>query len=369
MAYNYEYPYTNVKENADWILHELKHIIAECDLTKKTVEDLKKEIEEHFSHFGEEIMKQLQLLIEDGTMQRLIQQAMLANMPTTKTSCSWFAQIKSTIYESPASQGFTTWHEGSDDMCAVVFLNDGTHASIAIWNMTTGEFVDEKEFTDLGHGNSLAYSEYDHNFYVACAGGSEAQKNVVRVSRDLATSVVTDVERPYGVSVVGDKLYCLIGSGIVAKYQITAEGLVLINTVRLDMRKGTTGQGFFTDGKYIFIPNGNGYTTAPEKMPINYVDVYSMTGDFVTSSLMETGLEVEEVSIVSGVAYASCNTNRQCVILKIRLYSTLENLQSDQISFMKYSVNAIVQELHINEEYTGFFMDGSYAHRSALHTG
>lgn len=367
MAYNYEYPYTNVKENADWILHELKCIIAECDLTKKTVEDLKKEIEELFSHFGEEIMKQLQFLIEDGTMQRLIQQAMLANLPTTHAHCSWFGQIVPTLISNGKAQGFCTYESGADTLAAQCFISDG-NSEIAIVNMTTGNYVDSGAFGHnvLGHANSMTYDPKHDNFFIAGAGGDSTQKHIVRVNSAL-TNTLTYGEsiEAYAVAYAHDHLYCLVGDGNLAVYDIDEEGALVISSLvikRFDRRTDTVAQGLYTDGKYLFIPNGNyygSYTPTDNKVIANYIDVYDMQANFVTSMTVDTGLEIEEVSISKDIAYVSCNSGNKAVILKTQLYSTLQSLQSVQNLPMRFSINNYVPRIYIDETYTGFFMDGT----------
>lgn len=343
-----KYSPTNFHEmNLDWILREIQEIKKEI-ATLPAMDEKIKELEEMLRDLDLALAHALGMGLVDNSNYNLYAQVLPDNN----------SRFNGLMY----AQGFCIGDDGGRPVVAQMFIDDpnglNPHTLFTLTHMDDGskyvEYVDTLE-----HGNSLTYVPQLDHYICATAGDPGDQGALVEIGKDGHRIYTHYMPEPcWAVANNGDCIYAMGGSNL---YTLDMEFNIL-SVIALPLENGVfTYQGMTADDLYIYLFNGNTIPTGTAEKNINRCSVFSHDGLPVKQVYMNFPLEIEEGDFLDGQLYISSNTTHCALICKADMYTKNRNCSfGETYDNIDFNQNAI--EIHVDETYKGFLVDGSNDH-------
>lgn len=350
---NFKYPYTNFHElNLDWL-------IAEINKIKQQIKDLPdldekiKELEEMLADLEATLARSLGMGIVDNSNFNLY--AQILPDANSRFNGRMYAQgfcIGDHAGVPYATQTFIEIDE-DDPLRPVV------SQIITMTDMITGQRMVTNVHTELEHANSITYVPPLDRYVIATAGASGDAGKIVEIDKSGNTYQIHYLDAPmFAVAYNQDVIYTLGGSKLY-KYDTDFN---LIESVELDLQQGTfTYQGLAADDYFLYIFNGNTIPANTAEYNINRVSVFSHAGLPVKQVIMRYPLEIEEGDFLDGEFYISSNTTHAALLLKTDMYAR-NRIHSFGEPLDNIDLNQNGIEIHVDESYKDFLVDGSNDH-------
>lgn len=350
---NFKYPYTNFHElNLDWL-------IAEINKIKEQIKDLPdldekiKELEEMLADLEATLARSLGMGIVDNSNFNLY--AQILPDANSRFNGRMYAQgfcIGDHAGVPYATQTFIEIDEDDPLKPVVAQL-------ITMTDMITGQRMVTNVHTELEHANSITYVPPLDRYVIATAGAPGDAGKIVEIDKSGNTYQIHYLDAPmFAVAYNNDVIYTL-GGHTLYKYDTDFN---LIESVELDLQQGTfTYQGMAADDYFLYIFNGNTIPANTAEYNINRVSVFSHAGLPVKQVIMRYPLEIEEGDFLNGEFIISSNTTHAALLLKTDMYAR-NRIHSfgeplDNIDLNQNGIN-----IHVNESYKDFLVDGSNDH-------
>lgn len=343
-----KYSPTNFHEmNLDWILREIQLIKKEIAALPAMDEKIK-ELEEMLRDLDLALAHALGMGLVDNSNYNLYAQVLPDNN----------SRFNGQMY----AQGFCIGDDGGRPVVAQMFIDDpnglNPHTLFTLTHMDDGskyvEYVDTLE-----HGNSLTYVPQLDHYICATAGDPGDQGALVEIGKDGHRIYTHYMPEPcWAVANNGDCIYAMGGTNL---YTLDMNFNIL-SVVDLPLENGVfTYQGMTADDLYIYLFNGNTIPTGTAEKNINRCSVFSHDGLPVKQVYMNFPLEIEEGDFLDGQLYISSNTTHCALICKADMYTKNRNCSfGETYDNIDFNQNAI--EIHVDETYKGFLVDGSNDH-------
>lgn len=347
---NFKYPYTNFHElNLDWLITEINRIKQQIkdlpDLDEKI-----KELEEMLADLEATLTRTLGLGIVDNSNFNLY--AQILPDANSRFNGRMFAQgfcIGDHAGVPYATQTFVELDNNDDVISQIITMTD----------MTTGNRMITNIHTELEHANSITYVPPLDRYVIATAGAAGDTGKIVEIDKSGNTYQIHYLDASmFAVAYNNDVIYTL-GGHTLYKYDTDFN---LIESVELDLQQlQFTYQGLAADDHFLYIFNGNTIPANTAEYNINRVSVFSHEGLPVKQVIMRYPLEIEEGDFLNGEFYISSNTTHAALLLKADMY-TRNRIHSfgDPLDNIDLNQNGI--EIHVDESYKDFLVDGSNDH-------
>lgn len=347
---NFKYPYTNFHElNLDWLITEINRIKQQIkdlpDLDEKI-----KELEEMLADLEATLARTLGLGIVDNSNFNLY--AQILPDANSRFNGRMFAQgfcIGDHAGVPYATQTFIELDNNDDVISQIITMTD----------MTTGNRMITNVHTELEHANSITYVPPLDRYVIATAGAAGDTGKIVEIDKSGNTYQIHYLDAPmFAVAYNNDVIYTL-GGHTLYKYDTDFN---LIESVELDLQQlQFTYQGLAADDHFLYIFNGNTIPANTAEYNINRVSVFSHEGLPVKQVIMRYPLEIEEGDFLDGEFYISSNTTHAALLLKVDMY-TRNRIHSFGEPLDNIDLNQNGIEIHVDESYNGFLVDGSNDH-------
>lgn len=347
---NYKYPYTNFHEmNLDWLITEINRIKQQIkdlpDLDEKI-----KELEEMLADLEATLARTLGLGIVDNSNFNLY--AQILPDANSRFNGRMFAQgfcIGDHAGVPYATQTFIELDNNDDVISQIITMTD----------MTTGNRMITNVHTELEHANSITYVPPLDRYVIATAGATGDAGKIVEIDKSGNTYQIHYLDAPmFAVAYNNDVIYTL-GGHTLYKYDTDFN---LIESVELDLQQlQFTYQGLAADDHFLYIFNGNTIPANTAEYNINRVSVFSHEGLPVKQVIMRYPLEIEEGDFLDGEFYISSNTTHAALLLKADMY-TRNRIHSFGEPLDNIDLNQNGIEIHVDESYKDFLVDGSNDH-------
>lgn len=263
-------------------------------------------------------------------------------------------------YNGYSGQGMCIISINGYDYVVQCMIKDNSNQHIIIRNFETGEIWVEKDFTELGHANSVCTD--GECIYVATSGGGSTVYNVVKLDYELnvlSTYSLGENISPYGIAYNKGKFYIL---GANNACWVTKDFINFDDTLFVPKRENVIAQGFVADDNYLYIPRGNWYSNFNQnKSCVNLIDVCDHDMNFIKTIYVMCYTEIEEFEFLKdgSVLFAS-NTASSAVYLRGNIYPTTVNIKSDNNRYTNgYVTNQFTVQYYVDENTTNFRQDGS----------
>lgn len=347
---NFQYPYTNFHElNLDWLICEINKIKQQI----KDLPDLDEKIKEL-----EEMLADL-----EATLARSLGMGIVDN-----SNFNLYAQIlpddNSRFNGRMYAQGFCIGDHAGVPYATQTFieideddpLKPVVGQIITMTDMITGQRMVTNVHTELEHANSITYVPPLDRYVLATAGASGDAGKIVEIDKSGNTYQIHYLDAPmFAVAYNQDIIYTL-GGHTLYKYDTDFN---LIESVELDLQQlQFTYQGLAADDYFLYIFNGNTIPANTAEYNINRVSVFSHEGLPVKQVIMRYPLEIEEGDFLDGEFYISSNTTHAALLLKADMY-TRNRIHSFGEPLDNIDLNQNGIEIHVDESYKDFFVDGS----------
>lgn len=262
-------------------------------------------------------------------------------------------------------------------MCKCVYNNheciaqayitvDNSQQKIVIMDVYTGTKYKTKIFTMLGHANSLTWD--GTNIYVATGGGDASVANIVKLDVDLNVVSTHPIE-VWAVAYANGKIFALGSSSsllVIDATTMTVSGTISTN---IGFRGYTVYQGLASDGNYLYVPNSMWYSASTDKNKDRFgefIDVYTFNGELVHTIKVNITFETEEIDFFNGFVLAVANTGGTSNYMKVGIYAEDEGKYRSygyrEYGLLGVSIANETFKAYVNENYTGWLMDGSQEH-------
>ena len=342
------YPYTNFHEmNLDWILHQISELKKEIAALPEMDEKIKE---------LEEMLKDLNLALAHALGMGLVD----------NSNYNLYAQVlpddNNRFNGQMFAQGFCIGDDGGRPVVAQMFVDDPNgpdpHTLFTLTHIDDGTkyiaYVDTLE-----HGNSITYVPQLDHYVVATAGTAGDLGPLVEVGKDGHRIYTHSMPEPcWAVANNGDCIYAMGGTNL---YTLDMEFNIL-SVVALPLENNDfVYQGMTADDLYIYLFNGNTIPVGTSEKNINRCSVFSHDGLPVKQVYMNYPLEIEEGDFLDGQLYISSNTTHCALICKADMYTKNRNCSfGETYDNIDFNQNAI--EIHVDETYKDFLVDGSNDH-------
>ena len=180
----------------------------------------------------------------------------------------------------------------NDAIFFITISSDSSTQYLYKYEVATGTITKLATYTSLGHANSMTYVPTEHAFYVAT------------MDKDIGIAIIDDTSYnhvssfviknpdtgnnviPYAIAWDRRRNVLYDNRGSFCRvYDASGNYLYRIDFTNYINRLETSGeQGFETDGEYLYKPWANP----------NYIDVYSLRGNYVVSITFGISTELEE---------------------------------------------------------------------------
>lgn len=316
----------------------------------------------------------------DGTLENLVasyfQKRLLANR--ARTTLFAINRIPNTDWRTLtyAVQGFCVMKtkklgEAEDYVVTVFRTGDDTSKSIIVCRGLTTGTVKWTTEAAVGHGNSCTWKGggLASNFgkvYVAVSG--DPTNGVVAIDGSdgtvLTTYNLTEKSEPPTAICWSETLEAFIFRSGKNLYKADST-FTNVTTITNDLYRDPNPfyQGMWCDNTYIYQCNGHWLTAKYNESYVRqqFVDVHFLDGTFYKRIKMDSFLEIEEGDFTSdGECVIQGNYRSQGWLYWCSIYENLTTYESDRKTYLvDYLNSGQVRTININEEYDGFFVDGS----------
>lgn len=347
---NFKYPYTNFHElNLDWL-------IAEINKIKQQIKDLPdldekiKELEEMLADLEATLARSLGMGLVDNSNFNLY--AQILPDANSRFNGRMFAQgfcIGDHAGVPYATQTFIELDNNDDVISQIITMTD----------MITGQRMVTNVHTELEHANSITYVPPLDRYVIATAGAVGDAGKIVEIDKSGNTYQIHYLDAPmFAVAYNNDVIYTL-GGHTLYKYDTDFN---LIESVELDLQQlQFTYQGMCADDHFLYIFNGNTIPANTAEYNINRVSVFSHEGLPVKQVIMRYPLEIEEGDFLNDEFIISSNTTHAALLLKADMYAR-NRIHSFGEPLDNIDLNQNGIEIHVNESYKDFLVDGSNDH-------
>lgn len=346
------YPYTNFHEmNLDWLLHQISVLKKEIAALPEMDEKIK-ELEEMLDHLNEALAHALGMGIVDNSNYNLYAQILPDS--NSRFNGRMFAQ------------GFCIGEDAGRPVVAQMFVDQdpldpddpNVQTLFTLTHMDDGSryvsYVDRLE-----HGNSLTYVPPLGRYLCATAGRNSDTGWLVEID-NTGHEVYRHVlpEPVWAVAYNQDVIYCIGKNGTLFKLDLEFN---VTESIPLDLQGEFTYQGMCADDLYLYLFNGNTIPANNDMKNINRCSVFSHDGLPVKQVYMNYPLEIEEGDFYNGEFYLSSNTTHCALICKADMYTKNRSCSFGE-TYDNIDLNQNGIEIHVDESYNGFLVDGSNDH-------
>lgn len=348
-----KYPYTEYHEiNLDWILREIQRLKEEIDKVGD-IDDKIRELEEMLTHLYE--------LMADVIGKDLVDKSLF------NLHAQVIADKLSRFNAQMTTQGMCIGEDGnSRPVMMNTFIDGNTNLNEVVYTyFDNGSEIGRVTGLTLGHGNSCCYNKTTNKFYVACGGGTPDVPYVMPIALDgtLGSAVSIDGNSCYAITWNQDKFYCLTGSGTpyLSYLYVCDNDFQILERYEYWQDENFTYQGLCSDDNFLYLFNGNTIMGNDIEHNINRCSVLTKDGRDIKQVIMAYPLEIEEGDFYNGRMYISSNTTHAAIICESDMYVKNRHCGfGEPLDTMDF--NQQINEIHVDESYMDFLMDGSSDH-------
>lgn len=350
----------------------LNDLIEDSDRMKENIQALKDAFDElkfyvdnYFDNLDiqDEVNNYFDSLKESGEIEAILTAAAKHTLADT-SYYEPFAQVLPTptreFHSGLYAEGFAI---GEDNLGRPVCLSCFTDATEnGIGNVFSLDYMDSganisKNTVPSGHCNSATFNKTTGTFFIATGGGSAPGYEIIEYGLDGIVKSRHNLETmTWCISWNRDKFYMISGGRLL----ITDNEFRRLQNLEISLSSEYTYQGMEADDNYLYFPNGNGRLYKADTKNINRISVYTHSGTLVKNIDCMNHSEIEEIAFYKNECYMNCNTQESSFIFKC-------NVRSDETPYPcghDYipSISLMIQNIYVDEKYTGFFVDGSEEH-------
>lgn len=348
-----KYPYTEYHEiNLDWILAEITRLKEELD----KVGDIDEKIKEL-----EDMLNNLYKLLADVIGKDLVDKSLF------NLHGQVIADTLSRFNAMMTTQGMCIGEDGNGRPVLMnTFIDANTNLNEVVFTyFDTGAEIGRVTGLNLGHGNSCCYNKTNNMFYVACGGGTPDNPYVMPIALDgtLGSVVSIDGKSCWAITWNQDKFYCLTGSGTpyLSYLYVTDNNFQILEKYEYWQDEEFTYQGLCSDDNFLYLFNGNTIMGSDIEHNINRCSVITKDGRDIKQVYMAYPLEIEEGDFYNGRLYISSNTTHAAIICESDMYVKNRHCAfGEPLDTTDFNKN--VNDIHVDESYMDFLMDGSSDH-------
>lgn len=364
----------NYIENQSEINEEVKKALEFLNSKDEAIEDT---INKNIQSIVDSIMQEWKT---DGTLDNLVasyfSKRLLANRArTTLFACN---RVSNTDFRETnyAVQGFCIMKTKSkglaEDYVVSVFRtgDDNSPSIIVARGLTTGTQL-WKSSINVGHGNSLTWygegvtGNYG-DLFVAVSG--VPSNSVVRINGETGV-----VKTTYDLTGKSEPPTAICYSKTLKMFVFrSGENLYKANSTFMNVSLITDSlyrdpnpfyQGMWCDDTYLYQCNGHWFTNkwSDDYVRQQFVDIHFLDGTFYKRIKLDAWIEIEEGDIDSdGNCIIQGNYKSLGWLSYCSIYENLNTYNTDNKTYLNDMLNATNDRtIHINENYDGFFVDGS----------
>lgn len=285
--------------------------------------------------------------------------------PSVVTNTSLPDEVRVEVYARTAyndyyAQGMCIIKINGCDYIVQGMIKDNSNQYICIKNAKNGEIYSEKNFTDLGHCNSIC-SDGCH-IYVATGGGGSLVYDIIKLDFSLnviASYTLGENINPYAITYNKGNFY-IFGKNNLC--WVTKDFINYNDILSVPNRKNVVYQGATSDNNYIFLIRGNWYSNFSQNNScVNIVDVFDYNMKLVKTINIIAYTELEEFDFLcDGSIIISSSTIKSAVYLKGNIYSTTVNIKGDNNRYNNGMVlNSFNYDVYVDELTKNFKQDGT----------
>ena len=353
--FRHYYPDTNFHElNADWLI---THTLELEDGIDK-VEDIDKKIKEL-----EDLINHLDLLLSESLGKDLVDKSLF----------NLFAQVipdTSDRFNSDyKAQGFCIGERAGRPVSMQCFINTANaepyNSNLVVFTYMDNGVEIGRHAGYFGHSNSCCYNNTTGKYYIACGGGQSNKKYIQEI--DVEGNVGSQYFLPDGLNCWGitwnrDVFYC-IGSDDNGDYVFLVKcdndfNVISVANITSEFDPNFTYQGICSDDNYLFWFNGNTIMGNSVYDNINRCTVMNHNGKTIKQVLMSYPLEIEEADFYNEQMVLSSNTTNIAVHVFVDMYAHNRKCSFGE-PLDNIDLNQNLMEIHVDETYKGYFMNGS----------
>ena len=348
-----KYPYTEYHEiNLDWILREIQRLKEEIDKVGDIDEKIR-ELEEMLTHLYELLADVIGKDLVDKSLFNLHAQVIADKL------IRFNAQM--------TTQGMCIGEDGNGRPVMMnTFIDGNTNLNEVVYTyFDTGAEIGRVTGLNLGHGNSCCYNKTTNKFYVACGGGGSLVPYVMPIALDgtLGIAVSIDGQSCWAITWNQDKFYCMTGSGTpyLSYLYVCDNDFQILEKYEYWQDEEFTYQGLCSDDNFLYLFNGNTIMGDNIEHNINRCSVLTKDGRDIKQVYMAYPLEIEEGDFYNGRMYISSNTTHAAIICESDMYMKNRHCAFGE-PLDTTDFNKQINEIHVNESYMDFLMDGTSTH-------
>lgn len=348
-----KYPYTEYHEiNLDWILAEITRLKEELDKVGDIDEKIK-ELEDMLNH--------LYTLLADVIGKDLVDKSLF------NLHGQVIADKLSRFNAMMTTQGMCIGEDGNGRPVLMnTFIDANTNLNEVVFTyFDNGDEIGRVTGLGLGHANSCCYNKTTNKFYVACGGGTPDNPYVMPIALDgtLGSVVSIDGKSCWAITWNQDKFYCMTGSGTpyLSYLYVCDNDFQILEKYEYWQDEEFTYQGLCSDDNFLYLFNGNTIMGSDIEHNINRCSVLTKDGRDIKQVYMAYPLEIEEGDFYNGRLYISSNTTHAAIICESDMYVKNRHCAfGEPLDTTDFNKN--VNDIHVDESYMDFFMDGSSDH-------
>lgn len=316
----------------------------------------------------------------DGTLENLVSaffsKRLLANRArTTLFACNRVSNIdfRTANYSVQAFCVMKTKKKGlAEDFVVSLFRtgDDNSDSIIVARGLTTGTQL-WKTTIKAGHGNSMTWfgggvsSKYG-DLFVAVSG--TPLNGVIRINGETGTVKTTyeltnKTEPPTAICYSDTLQMFVMRSGENLYKADTTFTKIETITDSLYRDPNPFYQGMWCDDTYIYQCNGHWFTNSwsDDYVRQQFIDIHFLDGTFYKRIKLDTWTETEEGDFTSdGECIVQSNYKSLAWLSLCSIYENLTTYDTDNKTYMNDMLNSTNERvIHVNENYDGFFVDGS----------
>lgn len=353
--FRHYYPDTNFHElNADWLIrrtYELEDGVEKVEGIDKKIKEL------------EDLINHLDLLLSESLGKDLVDKSLfnLYAQVIPDTSDRFNSDYK--------AQGFCIGERAGRPVSMQCFINTANaepyNSNLVVFTYMDNGVEIGRHTGYFGHSNSCCYNNTTGKYYIACGGGQSNKKYILEM--DVEGNVGNQYFLPDGLECWGitwnhDVFYC-IGSDDNGDYTFLVKcdnnfNVISVANITSEYDRSFTYQGICSDDNYLYWFNGNTIMGNSVYDNINRCTVMNHNGKTIKQVIMSYPLEMEEADFYNDQMVLSSNTTNIAVHVFVDMY-----LHNRKCSFGEpldnIDLNQNLMEIHVDETYKGYFMNGS----------
>ncbi len=312
----------------------------------------------------EEVNNYMDDLVESGAINDIIREALTGTLVDISLYRP-FAKILSDPSDpdvenrSLFAQGMAIGVINDRPVIAQAFTDDtadGNNNIISFVYMDTGVYIGTYNIPS-GHCNSMCFNPNNNHFYIACGGGNSTLARIVEI--DIAGNTVNIYNdfpnTVYQIAHNKESFFVTMSGGIFREY---SEDFTTYKDIEISFEWGSefTTQSLTADDLYLYFPVGNTIHNSGDKVPKNFVYVYTHDGTFYKRVEMRCPFEIEQIAFYNEKCYAACNVLRMSYIFEVDMYI---KSASGYLSYTIPNGSQVnyAQTIYIDESYVGFFVN------------